>query len=248
MNLKSLAPRPASTVAVLRQNAGRLEVFLIRRPERMKFAAGYYVFPGGSLEPQDLGPESFQRCRGIDGERAQRVLSEGPWGKDHRPAGGLGYWTGAVRELFEEAGILLCEDEDGRVVDLSSEIRATTFRRYRAAVLEGRLSFLELLKREGLYYAAGSLVYLTRWVTPPPSPVRFDARFFACPLPKSQVASPWPGEASDARWVAVEEAINAEGTASLRMLYPTYDTLQILLRHGSFEALMQARKRGLREV
>src|SRR5262245_3593873 len=106
-------PRFASTVVLLRPDEnGGFEILLTRRPPEMKFLGGFYVVPGGTIHKEDYSARILDRCRGLSGNEARQIL-----GNQHDPQVAIGHWIAAIRELFEEVGVLLCESRSGAPID-----------------------------------------------------------------------------------------------------------------------------------
>jgi 8-oxo-dGTP pyrophosphatase MutT (NUDIX family) len=219
-----VAPRDAATVMVLRSSGGAIprtprdrpdedvEVLMLRRTAAMKFAPGAYVFPGGSVDPADYGaevgwqgpsPAEFGARLGASAEVARALV------------------CAAVRETFEEAGVLLAGAPGGSLVAPSGP----SWEADRAALAAGTLAFGELLGRRGLVLRADLLVPWTRWITPEGESRRFDARFFAAALPDGQVATGHEAEADHVAWVRPADAIAAAKSGEMSLLPPTATTL-----------------------
>lgn len=161
-------PSPASTLVLLRDRPGsHAEVLLIQRHRASKFAAGDYVFPGGRIEADDNPPGAADWCAGLDVARAAHVL-----GLDGDRAQALGYWVGAIRECFEEVGVLLAYGPDGAPVRVGDR----RFVDYRRACHADNRAFWDMVRAERLTLAADQLVYFAHWITPEERPIRFDLR------------------------------------------------------------------------
>ncbi|MCH7762087.1 NUDIX hydrolase, partial [candidate division TA06 bacterium] len=107
-------PKNAATVILVRPEVdGGFEVFITRRPPGMDFLGGMYVFPGGSVRKDDFSEAILKRCHGLSRKEAQETL-----GAHLSPELALGHWVAGIRELFEEVGIFLCVDKNGRLLDL----------------------------------------------------------------------------------------------------------------------------------
>lgn len=241
----SLLPKKAAAVVLVRPSPtaigpdGPAEVFLTRRPESMAFAGGNYVFPGGKLDAADCAPENLALARGMEADRAARILGDG-----ELPERSLGLWLAAIRELFEEAGILLCTTKDGRVPDLEEPgIRAQVVAG-REEVHQRRRTLASLMQRLGLYYSAGELYYLTRWITPIYFPMRFDARYFLCQVPATQVPTACRHEVTAARWIQPAEALGRWRAGEFKMRGPTSTTLMYLARYPDCRSLLAAARSG----
>jgi 8-oxo-dGTP pyrophosphatase MutT (NUDIX family) len=213
--LTPAVPRDAATVMVLRpQYADGLpgdapEVLMLRRPTAMAFAPGAYVFPGGSVDPDDgnpdIGwvagpsPEEFGELLGCPAELARALV------------------CAAVRETFEESGVLLAGGADGAPAEFDEVSLAAD----RADLAAGRVTFAEVLARRGLVIRADLLTPWARWITPEAEPRRFDARFFAAALPPGQRVTGHHAEAEQIGWERPEAALGAARAGSMLLLPPT---------------------------
>src|SRR5215813_1612081 len=170
-------PRPAASVVIVRETgAGEpepLEVWMIRRHDSMKFLGGYYAFPGGRVDAADAAPEALASCHGVSAETAEATFP----GHDGGPA--LAFWIAAVRELLEESGILLACAADGRPIDGGDPAVRDLIARLRQELMAGA-PLPALLEREGWRCDLRGLRYLSHFITPPSSLIRFTARFFLC--------------------------------------------------------------------
>ncbi len=226
-------PRDAATVMVLRpaqgEPAGGVEVLMLRRPAAMAFAPGAYVFPGGSVDAADgdpligwagPGPEEFGQWIGASPGEARALI------------------CAAVRETFEESGVLLAGRPDGTFPGSGDASLAED----RAQLAAGRVSFAELLCRRGLVVRADLLTCWTRWITPEAEPRRFDARFFAAALPPGQRAVGDHAEAEQIAWLRPAAAIGAAKSGEMLLLPPTATTLREFAACGDVAAILASRR------
>lgn len=231
--VESSLPRHASTVIVLRPNPdGQFEVFLTRRPDEMEFLGGVYVFPGGAVEEGDGSPQMLRRCHGLSPTVAQDIV-----GTRLSPQLALAHWVAAIRELFEEVGILLCVAESGEPVDMKNNERKARLARKRAALVEGAMNFSELLESEGLYCDAGRAVYFSHRITPEERPVRFDTCFFLAPMPSGQTPLLFSEEVTETRWITPHRALEESRKGRLPLMPPTLAALTTLGDYDSWHAL-----------
>lgn len=200
--------RDASTVVLLRDATG-LETFLMRRASTMAFAAGMYVFPGGRIDASDAD---------IDLNWAEGSLDPARMTATSQQARGL--IVGAVREVFEETGVLLAIDERGRPPEEDADWEAD-----RAAVAESSPALAEVLARRRLRLDPGLLPLWTHWVTPEIESKRYDVRFFVAAVPPGQRVRDVSGEADHVRWVSPGTALHDYSRGELPMLPPTVATL-----------------------
>jgi glyoxylase-like metal-dependent hydrolase (beta-lactamase superfamily II)/8-oxo-dGTP pyrophosphatase MutT (NUDIX family) len=229
-----LIPRPAATLALLRDGERGPEVLMMRRTHLAEFASGAYVFPGGAVDDADGDPALAALARGTDDAQASRALG--------MRKGGLAYWIAAIRECCEEAGLLLAYDRSGDLVAIEGDSRRTEFAGQRRALAQGHLALVELLREGKLTLATDELAYLSRWITQPGRPRRFDTRFFVARAPLRQQSEHDGTELLHHVWLSPEEALARNTRGELHLLYPTIKTLQALTRFKTVdEALAYAR-------
>jgi glyoxylase-like metal-dependent hydrolase (beta-lactamase superfamily II)/8-oxo-dGTP pyrophosphatase MutT (NUDIX family) len=227
---KPAVPRPAATLVLARDGDAGVEVLMLKRTQGAAFARGAYVFPGGAIDPADSGAAMLACCAGLDDAAASACLGV--------PTGGLGAWVAAIRECFEEAGVLLAYGADGRLVAPDGGANGSALADARRAVLESAASFDDFIVRAGWKLAADRLVYLGRWVTQQNRPRRFDAHFFVAAAPEGQLASFDGFETVDQAWVRPADALARHGEGEIELLYPTIKTLQSLTGFASVAALL----------
>lgn len=239
--LMSLVPKKAAAVVLIRPGPraggqdGPVEVFLTRRPQSMAFAGDNFVFPGGKVDASDYAAENLALARGMEADRAAKILGDG-----ELPERSLGYWLAAIRELYEEAGILLCATEQGGAPDpADGELRAR-LEAGREDIHRRRRTLASLMRELGLYYSAGELHYLTRWITPVHFAMRFDARYFLCRLPAGQEPTACRREVSAMRWIQPGEALGRWRAGEFKMRGPTATTLTYLARYPDCAGLLAA--------
>lgn len=211
-------PRPAATVLVLRDAADGPQVLMLRRHARSGFAGDAWVFPGGTVDAADRVLPA-DRWQGIDpAALAERFAVP--------PELVLGFHVAAVRETFEEAGILLGRHADGR----APAVGTPTARRARSALADRAdpLGWQAWLAAEDLVCNLGGLTYLSRWVTPLQEPRRYDTAFFLAPAPVGQVAAHDAVETTGQRWTTPRAALAAHRDGVLHLIYPTIRTLEAL--------------------
>jgi len=198
----------------------------------MRFLAGYYAFPGGKVDLADQRPEALGRVHGLTAETARARLSDR---HDDIPA--LAYWVTAVRELFEETGLLLAVDAAGRPVETTAARVAKRLEDHRKALVLGERSFTAVLAEEGWLADLGSLAYLAHFITPPASPIRFSARFFLCPLSPDQTPRLILEEASEGLWIAPAVAYARFRAGEWPMAEPAEYAMQYLAQFESCDAV-----------
>jgi glyoxylase-like metal-dependent hydrolase (beta-lactamase superfamily II)/8-oxo-dGTP pyrophosphatase MutT (NUDIX family) len=192
---------------------------LLQRSPSAVFLGGAYVFPGGALDPADADPRVARRVLGLDDAAASARLK--------LERGGLAYWTAAVRECFEEAGILIAAEADG--TPLAAD-RAAALMRYR------HHPFLDLLEAENLFVPANRLAYYGHWVTSPGRSRRFDARFFLAAAPAGQGGSHDATEIAQQVWMRPRDALERGDRGELELVYATRHTLTDLARFAHPDA------------
>jgi 8-oxo-dGTP pyrophosphatase MutT (NUDIX family) len=195
---------------------------MIQRHTASRFAAGDFVFPGGKIETDDMPANAETFCAGLTCEEAARRL-----GDVASRETALGFWVGAIRETFEEVGLLLAYTADGRLLDTSAEARPRFAEYRRACQQDGRL-FWTVLREERLTLATDRLVYFAHWITPEESRIRFDTRFFATEFPPGPDPSIDHREIIAWRWLTPEEALAAGQRGEITLRFPTVKNLGLL--------------------
>jgi 8-oxo-dGTP pyrophosphatase MutT (NUDIX family) len=221
----ALVPRPAATVLVVRDSLDGLEVLMVRRSSEAVFFGGAHVFPGGALEPGDADPELAVRISGVDDVTASALLGVA--------SGGLASWVAAVRECFEETGVLLGGDA-------GSPPEPGVLAAVREALRTGTGSLAAFLARAGLVLDLGGLRYFGHRITPPGQPRRFDTRFFVTRAPAGVDARADAVETFDPVWLAPEAALGAADRGEISLAPPTVTCLRTLSVHGAVASLLGA--------
>jgi 8-oxo-dGTP pyrophosphatase MutT (NUDIX family) len=211
------AARPSSTVVLAREAAGAPEVLLVRRHERSAFG-GAHAFPGGVLEAADS--RVADHSVGISAGDADALLDVN---------GGLDYFSAAVRELFEESGVLLAT-VGRRDVDLDAA---------RDSLNDGTLDWQTFVVDNDVQLHFGALHYFSFWITPEALPRRFSTRFFLAAMPDDQDAVHCGGELTDSCWMTAQDALAASGSGSISLHFPTLRTLESLAGCDSLDALIE---------
>ncbi len=210
-------PRQAATVLLLRDGGSGLEVYLLRRTRGMPFAGGMTAYPGGAVDPRDGDTEI-----GWAGPSPPQWAAA--FGCDERTAREL--VCAAVRETFEEAGVLLAGSPDGG--DVVPDVSGDDWEEQRQALLTRELSLAELLAGRGLALRSDLLRPFAHWITPPAEPRRYDTKFFAAALPVGQEARDVSGEADEVAWLTPAAALAELSAGTRPMLPPTSHTLEQL--------------------
>jgi glyoxylase-like metal-dependent hydrolase (beta-lactamase superfamily II)/8-oxo-dGTP pyrophosphatase MutT (NUDIX family) len=227
------AVRQAATVVVLRRSNAGMQVLLMRRaPRDGDIHSGASVFPGGLLDAADA--EGCALCSGLDDAQASARLG--------LPSGGLAYWFAALRECFEEAGLLYAAAQDRSHLDAAQLALIAT---QRDALNRRELTMASICQRFGIHLAADRIVYLDHWLTPPGVPKRYDTRFFVTEAPELQVASQDDHETDAQLWLTPAEAL--ERRKELKLAPPTWKILELLQRLGDVDAVL-AHARALPSV
>lgn len=222
MTAEPAVPRPAATVLLVRDAPG-LQVFLQRRVAGMAFAGGMTVFPGGGVAADDV----------ID-----PALWSGPgprwWGERFaaEPDDAARLVLAAVRETFEECGVLLAARRDGSPPDVPDGARADLVAR--------RRTLADVLTAAGLVLRADLLAPWSRWITPPQSPRRYDTAFFVAAVPEGQAADAHTTEAVEAAWWSPAEALERWQAGEMELMAPTFRTLQEIVEHPDTASVLAA--------
>jgi 8-oxo-dGTP pyrophosphatase MutT (NUDIX family) len=222
-------PRPASTVVLVRPAASGFQVFLVRRHDNVVFMAGAHVFPGGRVDEADYIDDPERWCDGV--ETAVARMPSRP------PAEAIAFHVAAVRELFEESGVLLARREgvtSGGAVDFP----VAGLVEWRRDLIARRATMVALAAREEFRLTLDALTPFAHWVTPEIESRRFDTSFFFAVAPASQDAVHDEHEANDGAWMYADEAIEQCRAGAIALPPPTWTTLRAL---SQFQRLEDAR-------
>jgi len=217
-------PRDAAILILLRDSdrpGSGIEVLLLQRHVRSAFLPGAHVFPGGVVEEADFAPDMAALCHGLSFDQAHRIIKD-----VSPPERSLGFFVAAIREAFEESGILLAYGTGSRrSID---EEQMTRLGGCRAEVHAKPSVFVSRLGDEGLRLATDRLFYFAHWITPEVLPIRFDARFFVAAAPSGQEASADGKETVEARWISPRDALEVHQKGRLKLAPPTFHSLSEL--------------------
>ncbi len=206
---------------------------MLRRSAASPFAPGAYVFPGGTLDENDSSEKTLAHCVGLDGERISRELRARAITTVPAdivlptPAQAAGLYVAALRELYEEAGILLACDRDGNVVPSPND-----------PVARNR-SFMELLHERSLFADARTLAFFSHWITPPAESRRFSAHFFVAKAWPEAIGAADAFETHDEIWIAPQDALDRFAAGSFKLMYPTVKHLERLTIFSDADALLR---------
>ncbi|MBY0269379.1 MAG: NUDIX domain-containing protein [Burkholderiales bacterium] len=230
---KPAVPMPSATVTIVRDAGRGIEVLMMKRNLKSGFVPGMYVFPGGGLDDTDLLFKNNNLCLCLDDAAASGVLG--------MACDGLAYWVAAIREAFEESGLLLARNEAGAVVSLTDPRIAQRFTEHRRRLNAGAVEFPALLQAENLQLAADRLTYFAHWITPVGLPRRYDTRFFMAEAPEGQEPLQDERETIAATWVSPGDALSRHRSGDFEMRTPTVRTLE---RFADYDTVANLR-RGL---
>ena len=216
-------PIPSSTVIIARnsQTEDSIEIFMVVRHHQIDFASGALVFPGGKVSNSDTDPELRNYCSGAES-----------WSNEALVLG-----LAAIRESFEECGILLACSQDK--TELISNHRLNTLQHYRRALEKGDLSMLEFAQKEKLTFTLKHLHHFAHWITPEAMPKRFDTHFYLTQAPVDQIGCHDGSESVDSLWISPQQALNSADKGELKIIFPTRMNL---IRLAQFTNLEEAIK------
>ncbi|MBS04770.1 MAG: hypothetical protein CMQ24_18965 [Gammaproteobacteria bacterium] len=229
--------RPAATVMLV-DDRPDLQVFMMERHANTVFAGGMWVFPGGAVDTSDDAAAYEARCAAREAVDANRLLE--------LEDGALRYYVAAIREAFEECGLMLSLHADsGDKLELTSDGDIDRFQEHRDALNAGDRSLLEILERENLLMDAGDMHYIARWITPLGSPRRFDARFFIARVPRAQTPAHDNQELVHSDWFRPQDVLDAFDREEMVLMTPTLRMVRSLARFGSADEVIAAASSNL---
>jgi 8-oxo-dGTP pyrophosphatase MutT (NUDIX family) len=228
-------PRDAATLILMRDAArsgARLEILMLRRHSNSAFLPGAYVFPGGRVETADYAREVEGVCQGLTSGQAQSIIDGAS-----PPEKALGFFVSAMREAFEEAGILLAYRESPDLIAINEEDK-TRFSQYRKQVQKDPSSFAAMVRSEGARLAVDRLFYFAHWITPEIVPIRFDTRFFVAEAPPDQEALYDTLETTDSLWITPQEVLEKRRKGELDVPFPTFCNVRTLAEFSGVEEVI----------
>lgn len=236
--LTSVPARPSATIVMLRDSPRGPELLMVRRRAGDAFGENY-AFPGGVVDDDESAAHDF--CHGMTPDEADALLQVS--------GGGLDYYSAAIRELFEETGVLLARDSTGRWAFESNPGAQSEFEKLRERIDRGSLPWAEFLREQELRMACDALHYFAHWETPLRRPKRWSTRFFVAEMPSGQYARHDGSELTDSRWLSAADALSFGRDGGMKLPFPTIRNLKILSEFASVSELVHwARSRALKGV
>jgi 8-oxo-dGTP pyrophosphatase MutT (NUDIX family) len=219
-------PRLSATILLIRDAEELFEIFMVERHHQIDFAEGALVFPGGKVEASDGDPELEAHCRDAG----------------HHSETGKALRVAAIRETFEECGVLLARARaTGELV--GADALESISKRFRQKLLDDEMTMLELVEACDLELAFDLLVPFAHWVTPEFMPKRFDTHFFLVVAPPNQLAAHDGFESVDSLWTTIPAALELERTGRRTIIFPTLENVKKLGRSRRVEEAIQNARR-----
>lgn len=232
-----VAPRPSATVVLVRPGQRRSDpwqTYLLRRSARSPVLAEMWVFPGGTVRVDDLEPAMQQVAPTLDPLTAHTILSRPVDVPPPTPAQSFAHFVAAVRELIEEAGVVLVNPDGSAPSNCQEAAERLAAQR---TALERGLPLARAAHDAGIALALDRLTYYAHWITPEALPQRFDTRFFLAQLPDAQEATPSPFEMAEGQWLSVDEALDRSQAGSLALHFATAAHLRRLAPYRTLDEL-----------
>ncbi len=240
-NPSSPVIRDAATVILVRESDRTpFEIFLMRRHGSQSFMGGAFVFPGGRLDEDDCDPELAEYTRNFSLSEANQRLQEPEL--PEKTARGL--YFAAIRETFEESGVLAAFDSSGHLMDFSEGERAGRFAAYRLKLHQKTLSLKELAQKENIRYALDLLTPYSHWITPDIEKKRYDTRFFLMRQPKGQFPVHDTIELTQSLWITPASALEQQRKGQILLMPPTLKTMEELNKFQTVNQLFTAAAAG----
>ncbi|HCD27078.1 MAG TPA: NUDIX hydrolase [Gammaproteobacteria bacterium] len=214
-------PKPAATILLMRPGSNDLEVFMVVRHHQIDFASGALVFPGGKADPQDFADELLPYLSGAHATVDMRAAQ-----------------VSAIREAFEECGILLARGADDTAI-ISGE-RLAALQSFREPMNKGEITLLDFLQTERLVLACDQLTHFAHWITPPMMPKRFDTHFYLAIPPADHIAVHDGYESVDSVWIKPSDAVDEAIAGKRTIIFPTLRNLEKLATWNDPDAAVSA--------
>jgi len=229
-------PKKASTVILVREkNPEGFEVYLLKRHEKNSFMGGNFVYPGGRVDPSDAHQEIHPHCKGVTHRDAHHILGETLSEEES-----FAHWIAGLRELFEEAGVLLAYDQAGNPFAAGNRTTRERLISYRGLLQKGQTTLLEIAREEKHFLALDRLRYYAHWITPEARSERFDTRFFLALHPEGQEAIHDRKETTEGAWFSPQEALGQNLKGDVVLSPPTLMTLEDLSRFDSIDEILKS--------
>ncbi|MEM9014814.1 MAG: NUDIX domain-containing protein [Pseudomonadota bacterium] len=221
---------PAATILLLRDEPA-FEVLMIERHANIKFAGGAMVFPGGRIDSADSDPRWRDHCAGVKIVDANQIVPR----------------IAAIREAYEETGILFARSDDGSML---SGDGAAKFNHERGIVEQDAARFFELVRDNKLILAIEALHLYARWAPPKAAQHRrYDTWFFAAKAPSGQIAVEDGNEATASTWTTPDAVLKSFAAGECKMIFPTVRNLELLNRsHSASDVFSLAAERKIEKV
>ncbi|MGA0840603.1 MAG: NUDIX hydrolase [Pseudomonadales bacterium] len=214
-------PAPSATILMLRDGSEGLEVFMVVRHHQIDFASGALVFPGGKADAQDFDPALAPYIDGAADDDDMRAMQ-----------------VSAIREAFEECGILLARSEGSSTLIDGSRLAA--LERYRTTLHSGEVTLIDFVRNEKLRLACDQLIHFAHWVTPEMMPKRFDTHFFLAAAPADHLAVHDGHESVDSVWIKPGDAVAEAAAGTRTIIFPTLRNVEKLGTFASVSAAIEA--------
>ena len=231
-------PKDSATVILVRREQGKTpEVFLARRHDSQSFMAGVYVFPGGQLEASDADIAETKLLSASDDFQPHTLLQDSTLARDMA----LGFYICAIRETFEETGVLFARNASDDSIDFGNATIQARFAAYRQPLNEGKITLAEIIRQEDLVVLPELLIPYSHWITPEIVPQRFSTRFFLAEMPHhGQSAVTDKDELTSSLWVTPGDALQMYTAGKIAMMPPTLKTLEEMAEFCAIDKLFAA--------
>lgn len=229
-------PKDAATVILLRETpaANPFELLLMRRHAKQSFMGKAFVYPGGQLDPADCTPGLAAYASGIAAEDVKQRLNE----PDLPNEKALGLLFAAIRETFEESGVLLARSTSGKDIDFNDQKIRERFAEYRTMIHQQEITLEDLAEKEGLFFKLNELIPFAHWVTPEAERKRFDTRFFLARMPFGQEPVHDSREMTETLWTTPGKAFSKHDAGEILLMPPTLKTLEEMACQSSVAELL----------
>ena len=234
--LNSVLKDAATVILVRPAKSGDWEIFLARRPQGQNFMAGAYVFPGGQLDKADSDPQLGNYIKTADVFDPCRLLQDNGLSTEKA----LGFFIAAIRETFEETGVLLGGISPGNLLSFTDENVFKRFQNYRRELNAAQITLQEIVRKENIFLFPDKLIPYVHWITPEIGEKRFNTIFFLARLPDGQTPVVDTAELMESLWVTPQKALEMQTGKEIILMPPTFKTIEELSAFKNIDALFSA--------